>query len=167
MSAQKKLFTQVRPYYKNLATELETAQDSISMMYYAFDSGETAERIAHILAAKAGAGVRTRLMVDGYGQVLDEPRHTLQNQSLLQGLRDAGVEVNVFQPDGRRLTRLNRLHCKVCAIDGRTVFLGGSNIGDHYLGWDDSNLRMDGHLGVPFTRSMITSLGFPKGGCPC
>ncbi len=55
-----------------------------------------------------------------------------------------------FKPDGNRLTKLNRLHCKVCAIDQRTVFLGGSNIGDHYLGWADSNLRLDGELGNTF-----------------
>ena len=150
MTTEKRLFTQVQPYYRNLAAELETAQDSISMMYYAFDSGEWAHRIADILAAKAQAGVRTRLMVDEFGQVLDEPRHSLQNQALMQALREAGVEVNIFRPKGKRLTRLNRLHCKVCAIDRRTVFLGGSNIADHYLNWDDSNLRMDGPLGNTF-----------------
>jgi cardiolipin synthase len=150
MTTQKRLFTQVEPYYKNLASELETAQDSISMMYYAFDTGEWAERIAGILAAKAQAGIRTKLMVDEFGQVLDEPRHSLRNQALMQALREAGVEVNIFRPSGRRLTKLNRLHCKVCAIDHRTVFLGGSNIGDHYLGWDDSNLRLDGPLGDTF-----------------
>ena len=93
MITEKKLFTQVQPYYRNLAAELETAQDSISMMYYAFDSGEWAERIARILAAKAQAGVHTRLMVDEFGQVLDEPRHSLQNKALMQSLREAGVEV--------------------------------------------------------------------------
>ena len=70
MTTEKRLFTQVRPYYRNLAAELETAQDSISMMYYAFDSGEMAEKIARILTAKAQAGVRTRLMVDEFCQAL-------------------------------------------------------------------------------------------------
>ena len=150
MTTEKRLFTQVEPYYKNLIAELNQAQDSISMMYYAFDSGEWAESIAKVLAAKAQTGVRTRLMVDEFGQVLDEPRHTRQNQELMQALREAGVQVEIFKPDGNRLTKLNRLHCKVCAIDQRTVFLGGSNIGDHYLGWDDYNLRLDGSLGSTF-----------------
>jgi cardiolipin synthase len=150
MTTRKRLFTQVAPYYQNLAAELETAQDSISMMYYAFDSGEVAEKIAAILSAKAQAGVRTRLMVDEYGQVLDNYRNTLKNRTLLQQLRAAGVQVDLFRPHGRRLKKLNRLHCKVCAIDRRTVFLGGSNIGDHYLGWYDANLRIDGQLGDTF-----------------
>ena len=150
MITEKKLFTQVKPYYTNLASELMTAQNSISMMYYAFDHGEWAKKISEILIAKAQTGVRTRLMVDEFGQVLDDPRHLFQNQDLMQKMQAAGVEITIFKPDGNRLTKLNRLHCKVCAIDQRTVFLGGSNIGDHYLGWADSNLRLDGQLGNTF-----------------
>jgi len=163
MNTQKTLFTEVQPYYKNLANELMTAQDSISMMYYAFDSGEWAGRIAEILAAKAQAGVRTRLMVDEFGQVLDEPRHTFQNQELMQSLARAGVRVNVFRPKGKRLTKLNRLHCKVCAIDQRVVFLGGSNIGDHYLNWSDTNLRLDGAMGNTFHGVYDYVQGFSDG----
>jgi cardiolipin synthase len=166
MTTQKRLFTQVKNYYRNLAAELGTAQESISMMYYAFDSGEMADEIAGILAAKAQAGVRTRLMVDEFGQVLDEPRHGFQNQALMQALREAGVEVNIFRPGGKRLTKINRLHCKVCAIDQRTVFLGGSNIGDHYLGWDDSNLRLDGPLGDTFHQVYDYVGGFSENQAP-
>ena len=150
MTTRKRLFTQVQPFYRNLAAELETAQDSISMMYYAFDHGEWAERIAAILAAKAQSGVHTRLMVDEFGQILDEPRHSLKNKKLMQSLRESGVEVIIFRPEGNRLNKLNRLHCKVCAIDQRAVFLGGSNIGDHYLNWDDTNLYLNGALGNTF-----------------
>ena len=62
------------------------------------------------------------------------------------------MRVGLFRPQGRRLGRLNRLHCKMCAIDGRTAFIGGSNIGDHYLGWRDSNLQVTGELGDGFAR---------------
>jgi cardiolipin synthase len=150
MSTQKTLFTQVEPYYRNLAAELVTAQDSISMMYYAFDHGEWAEKIARILIEKAQSGVQVRLMADEFGQVLDAVQHTFRNQELAQNLSASGVEVDIFRPAGTRLTKLNRLHCKVCAIDNRTVFLGGSNIGDHYPGWYDANLRLDGPLGSSF-----------------
>jgi len=150
MKTQKILFTDVKTYYQNLVAELETAQDAISMMYYAFDSGEWAEKVSQVLIVKAQAGVRVRLMVDGFGQVLEKLRNTFKNPVLNNNLRAAGVQVNIFNPSGYGLTKLNRLHCKVCAIDQRTVFLGGSNIGDHYPTWDDSNLRLDGHLGNTF-----------------
>ena len=150
MTTQKTLFTNVNAYYKNLLAELETAQNSISMMYYAFDHGGWAQKISQVLIAKAQAGVRVRLMTDGFGQVLDDVSHVLKNRTLVRELRNAGVEVEIFDPHGNRLTKLNRLHCKVCALDQRTVFLGGSNIGDHYPTWDDYNLRMDGDLGTTF-----------------
>jgi len=150
MKTQKTLFTNVSTYYQNLFAELETAQDAISMMYYAFDHGEWAEKVSQVLIAKARAGLRVRLMADGLGQVLDNPTNTFKNLVLLKKMRAAGVQVDIFDPSGHGLTKLNRLHCKVCAIDQRTVFLGGSNIGDHYPAWNDSNLRLDGPLGTAF-----------------
>ena len=47
-----------------------------------------------------------------------------------------------------RLSPTNRLHIKCCAIDQGTAFVGGSNIGDHYTDWQDTNLRIDGVLGM-------------------
>jgi cardiolipin synthase len=39
------------------------------------------------------------------------------------------------------------MHCKFCAVDEETVYLGGSNVGDYYTTWSDTNLRVDGCLG--------------------
>jgi len=150
MPTQKTLFKNVTEAYTHLLAALDTAQSDISMMYYAFDSGLWSARISRVLAAKAQSGVRVRLMTDGFGQVLDNMRNSLDNRALVRDLRAAGVEVAIFDPDGHNLTKLNRLHCKICAIDQQTVFLGGSNIGDHYPTWDDSNLRLDGNLGNTF-----------------
>ncbi len=144
------LFTQARPYYADLAAALETAQETISMMYYAFDGGEWADRISAILAAKAESGVRVRLMVDAFGLMLETPRNAFPNQARVRALKDAGVQVEIFQPAGKRLHLLNRLHFKVCAIDSQMVFIGGSNISDHYQRWDDANLRLDDNLGDIF-----------------
>ncbi len=152
MNTRYTLFTAVRPFYQDLDSALERAQERISMMYFTFNHGEQAWRIARTLAARAAAGVQVRLMVDEFGQVLDAPRHALANRRLVRWLQEQGVQVDIFRPGGWRLNMGNRLHCKVCAIDGRTAFIGGSNIGDHYLGWDDHNLRLDGEQGEVFHR---------------
>lgn len=150
MHTRYKLFTDVRPFYNDLAGELAKARERISMMYFTFDHGDDAWRIARVLAGRVEAGVQVRLMVDEFGQVLDAPRHALANRRLLNWLQDHGIRVEVFRPTGWRLNQGNRLHCKVCAVDGRTAFIGGSNIGDHYLRWHDHNLRIDGDLGEVF-----------------
>jgi len=146
---QHTLFTQVSDYYSDLVTHLAGARQTISMTYLAFDHGVWAERIGQVLTAKAAAGVTVRLLVDEIGQLLDEPRHILQNRGLLNHLRAGGVQVDVYRP-AAPLHLHNRLHCKIGAIDDRTVFLGGSNIGDYYTTWTDTNLRVDGRLGQTF-----------------
>lgn len=150
MNPENMLFTQIKPYYRDLVEQLETAQDTISMTYLTFDAGEWAGRIAQVLRKKAAGGVYVRLMVDELGEITDEPRHILHNHALLNSLRAAGVQVDLFRPSGHGLSPLNRLHCKICAIDRHTAYLGGSNIGDYYLSWSDTNLRLNGELGNTF-----------------
>lgn len=157
------LFTHVQDYYQNLVSELATAQHSISMTFLAFDSGIWSERIAQVLVAKAAAGVRVRLMVDEIGQVFDEPRHAIQNIALFNHLHVNGVQVDIYRP-ASPLGINNRLHCKFVAIDHRTVFLGGSNIGDYYTTWTDSNLRVDGKLGDTFHNLYDFLHGFSQNG---
>jgi len=140
------LFTDVLPYYTQLLKDLENAQDAISMLYYAFDYGEWSTRISTVLIARAQAGVHVRLMIDGLGIALEKPRNSRKNLLLIQRLREGGVTVDVFNPSGSRLAFINRLHIKLCAIDDHIAYVGGSNIADHYVTWDDTNLRLQGQL---------------------
>ena len=81
MTNRHTLFPQVKDYYADLVSQLETAQEKISLTFLSFDAGEWAEQIARILCAKAEAGLQVRLMVDELGQIADEPRHLLQNHA--------------------------------------------------------------------------------------
>ena len=147
MNTQYTLFTEVEPFYTDLLAALAQAQHEISMMYFTFDHGEWASKINRILRVKHASGVRVRLMVDEIGLLVDAPKNAIRNRTMIQDLQLAGIQVDTFRPEGRRLTQLNRLHIKVCAIDRCTAYIGGSNIGDHYPNWRDSNLRLDGNLG--------------------
>jgi len=157
------LFVKVDDYYSDLVAKLGTAQHEISMTYLAFDNGEWATKISDVLCSKAISGVKVRLMVDEFGQLLDEPRHAVQNIGLFQRLRSHGVQVDVFRP-ASPLKAKNRLHCKIAAIDGRIVYLGGSNIGDYYTTWTDSNLRVDGEFGKTFHNVYDFLLAHSQGG---
>ncbi len=150
MTNRHTLFTEVEEYYTDLCTSLESAREKVSMTFLSFDNGRWARRIARILAERAAANVQVRLLVDGIGELTDEPSHILQNLDLFNDLRAAGIQVDIFHPSAAGLTPLNRMHCKIVAIDGETAYLGGSNIGDYYTTWSDSNLRVDGMLGNAF-----------------
>jgi len=147
-----RLFTDVSCFYRILLAALQQAERRIDMIYFAFDHGEWADRISRVLRQKASNGLAVRLMVDELGLVLDHVQNGRRNHMLLASLREAGVQVDLFRPDGDRLSQFNRLHAKICAIDGRLAFIGGSNIGDHYLNWRDSNLCLEGNLGDAFTQ---------------
>ena len=157
------LFTNVQEYYQNLVWELAQARRAVSMTFLAFDSGLWADRIAEVLIAKAAEGVHIRLMVDEIGQVFDEPRHAFRNIALFNRLRENGVQVDIYRPTSP-LRINNRLHCKIVAIDDRAAFLGGSNIGDYYPTWSDSNLRVDGELGQTFHDVYDFLRGFSQNG---
>jgi len=144
------LFKQVHEYYADLTARLGSARHIVSMTFLSFDNGVWARKIAHMLSERAAAGVRVRLLVDGFGELTDEPRHIFHNRALLNDLRAAGIQVDIFHPAAAGLTPLNRMHCKIVAIDDETAYLGGSNIGDYYTTWSDSNLRVDGQLGNSF-----------------
>ncbi len=154
---QLQLFTQVPAYYAALQAALSAARRRIHLAAYAFDDGQVARRIGHILAQKAASGVDVHLLVDEAGLYLDNWRNGRSNQKLLAQLQKSGVQVNLFRPNGRRLSQFNRLHCKFCAIDDQVAFVGGSNVGDHYLQWRDTNLRLRGDLGDGF-RQLYASL---------
>jgi len=150
IATQYTLYTEVEPFYRSLLIGVKAAEERVSMMYFTFDHGEWANRFSDALCERASAGVKVKLMVDEYGLMLDEPKHAVFNRLLMKDLERGGVEVNLFQPKGHRLNRTNRLHLKVCAVDDRAAFIGGSNVGDHYLEWSDHNLEMSGDVGRAF-----------------
>jgi cardiolipin synthase len=167
---QFELFTNVHDFYTDLQKALKDAQQQIHMAYYAFDDGHIARSIGHILAQKAASGVQVGLIVDEVGLYLDNWRNGWRNRQLLAHLRASGVRVDCFRPHAKRLSQRNRLHCKFCAIDGKTAFIGGSNIGEHYLGWRDTNLRIEGDLADGFARLYASLQAFGSHdeapGCP-
>ncbi len=152
MNIKNQLYTDSLPFYQDIESAIKGARNQVYMAYYAFDHGKWAKRFAKSMSQKAAEGVKVHLMIDQAGIYLENISNFQSNRKLLNDLRLAGVKVHIFRPDGRRIGPFNRLHCKFCAIDNHTAFIGGSNIGDHYLKWRDTNLKIEGDLGDDFGR---------------
>ena len=142
-----RLFSEVTPFYQDVLDAIAQAKEKISMMYLIYDQGCWTEKINDVLIAKRKAGVRVRIMVDLLGTIADHPANIFRNFRMLKRLEKAGIEINIFQPSGSSMSFADRLHIKLLVIDQTTLFIGGSNIGDYYTGWQDSNLRIDGDFG--------------------
>jgi len=116
-------------YFPALVAAIDAAREEVFLESYIFADDETGSLIADALARAAARGVRTHLLIDGFGAGAFPARFR-------DALREAGARVLVFRPliGWRRLrrNRLRRMHRKLAAIDARVAFIGGINIIDDF-----------------------------------
>ncbi|AJR08534.1 phospholipase D family protein [Photobacterium gaetbulicola] len=127
---------------------IETAEQSIDIQYYIWNSDASGKYLATRLIAAANRGVKVRVMLDDIN--LNE------REDLLTALDSHPfIEIRVFNPIPTRrgvakwlnvlgdFSRLNRrMHNKSFTVDGAMSVVGGRNIGDEYFDLsDDINFR--------------------------
>lgn len=132
--------------FKALFKELETAKYHINLEYYIFKDDAIGQDLLKVLVQKAAAGIKVRLLLDGWGSYIYAKR--------FKKLRQSGIEVAWFYPVRFPFlsSHLNlRNHRKIVVVDGRVAFLGGLNVGDEYLSrnkqfgfWRDTFLKLEG-----------------------
>ncbi|MFF4488808.1 phosphatidylserine/phosphatidylglycerophosphate/cardiolipin synthase family protein [Streptomyces sp. NPDC001544] len=125
---------------------IKGARYTIDMMTFVYWRGEIAHEFAGALADRARAGVRVRLLLDGFGAKEIE-------RELLERMGAAGVQVAWF----RRplwlspLKQNHRCHRKALVVDEHTAFTGGVGIAEEWCGdarhpgeWRDTHVRLRG-----------------------
>ncbi|WP_234977305.1 phospholipase D family protein [Ferrimonas marina] len=122
---------------------IETAQHSIDIQYYIWNSDASGLYLFSRLVAAADRGIQVRLLLDDIN--VDE------REDLLATLdQHPNIEVRIFNPIPSRqgvakwlrvlgdFSRLNRrMHNKTFTVDGRASIVGGRNIGDEYFDLSD------------------------------
>lgn len=134
-------------YFPALETAFDHANQEIYLESYIFENDCAGRRIAEALRRAALRGVKTCLLIDGFGS------HNLP-KSMIDYLEDGGVLVLKFRPRISPWTlkrqRLRRLHRKLAVIDRNLAFVGGINIIDDMTGPDppryDYAVRVEGPL---------------------
>lgn len=115
-------------FFPALEAAIAQAKREVSVETYIFHDDPSGRRIAAALGEAAARGVRTHLIVDGFGT------HTIA-PALRRLLGHTRIEV--FRPERGRFslsrTRLRRLHRKLAVVDGRMVFVGGINLLDDFV----------------------------------
>ncbi|MEU3724680.1 phospholipase D-like domain-containing protein [Streptomyces sp. NPDC031705] len=125
---------------------IRDAEHTIDMMTFVYWRGDIACDFAAALAERARAGVRVRLLLDGFGAREIEPE-------LLDDMDAAGVQVAWF----RRplwlspLKQNHRCHRKALVVDEHTAFTGGVGIAAEWCGnarnpheWRDTHVKVRG-----------------------
>lgn len=126
---------------------IESAAHTIDLLTFIYWSGGIGTAFAEALSERARAGLRVRVLLDGWGA------HPIDH-ALLDLMEDAGVAVRWFRPL-RRLEpgKVNhRTHRKVMIVDELIGFTGGVGIADVWNGdardeseWRDTHFEVRGH----------------------
>ncbi|MET7768363.1 phospholipase D-like domain-containing protein [Nocardia sp. NPDC005366] len=125
---------------------IRSAEHTVDLMTFVYWQGDIARQFAYALADRARAGLRVRLLLDGFGSRLIE-------KDLLESMDQAGVEIAWF----RRPLYLSpfkqnhRCHRKVLVVDEQVAFTGGVGIAEEWCGnannehqWRDTHVRIQG-----------------------
>ncbi|MEU1707730.1 phospholipase D-like domain-containing protein [Streptomyces sp. NPDC005706] len=125
---------------------IRSARHTIDMMTFVYWRGEIAHEFANALAERARAGLRVRLLLDGFGAKEIEP-------SLLDAMDEAGVQVAWFRKPVRLspLKQNHRCHRKALVVDESLAFTGGVGIAEEWCGdargpgeWRDTHVEVRG-----------------------
>lgn len=126
---------------------IDSAQDYVLVQFYVIRDDRIGHALCETLRAASQRGVRVLLLYDDIGSIA-------LSADYKRALSEAGVQVKEFS--GGRVWlgrfRLNfRNHRKIVVVDGETGFVGGLNVGDEYLGrdesigdWRDTHLKLTG-----------------------
>ena len=115
--------------YPEMVAGIEAAQRTIALSSYIFRADVAGNPFIDALIRARRRGVEVRVLIDGWGG-------GYFTSTTYHRLRRAGVSAARFlhSPLPWRMPFLNlRSHKKILAIDGRTVFTGGLNIGAENL----------------------------------
>ncbi|MEU1485786.1 phospholipase D-like domain-containing protein [Streptomyces sp. NPDC005752] len=132
--------------FASMLESIRGAQHTVDMMTFVYWRGDIARDFAEALAERARAGVRVRLLLDGFGSRLIE-------KGQLALMDEAGVEVAWFRKPLylSPLKQNHRCHRKVLITDEETAFTGGVGIAEEWCGdarneneWRDTHVRVHG-----------------------
>jgi phosphatidylserine/phosphatidylglycerophosphate/cardiolipin synthase-like enzyme len=126
---------------------IASARKSVHMEMYIFRADTWGERFATLLAERAAAGVKVRVLCDWFG-CWSTPRR------LFRSLQDNGGTVRFFNPlhPANPLAALRRNHRKAICVDGSVAFISGLCIANPWMGnsargippWRDTGVELRG-----------------------
>src|SRR5216684_3601080 len=121
------------------------AQRTVHIEMYIFRADASGGRFAALLAERAAAGVKVRVLCDWFG-CWSTP------QRLFRQLQGCGGEVRYFNPPhpANPIAALRRNHRKVICVDGSVAFISGLCIADPWMGdrtrgippWRDTGVEL-------------------------
>ena len=137
--------------YDNMISAIESAESYVLVQFYIVRDDAIGRRLRDALVAQARSGVRIFFLYDEIGCIK-------LPDAYLDVMRKQGIEVSGFKTTKGRSNRFQinfRNHRKLLVVDGSTGFIGGNNLGEEYLVYRDTHLRIDGPAAQPIQLSFL------------
>ncbi|MBP6507963.1 MAG: cardiolipin synthase [Opitutaceae bacterium] len=127
---QLQLLTTGQEAYAALETAINAAEKNIHITTFILGRDDTGRRLIRLLAKRAKAGVKVRLLLDSVGCMF-------LSREFYAPLKKAGGEVQWFMPVWPFTSRGSanlRSHRKIAVFDHTTAIVGGHNLAREYMG---------------------------------
>jgi cardiolipin synthase len=153
--------------YPAMLDTINSAQKTLYLTSYIFDTTKTGKRFIEALANAARRGVDTRVIIDGFGELYSFTRASKK-------LKEKGVKVTRFLPPKLLLPPIHinlRNHRKIIVADGQIGYTGGMNIGDRHLAQNiknrfrsiDMHFRLTGPIVMQLEKTFLEDWAFCTG----
>jgi cardiolipin synthase len=152
--------------FARLEQGIREARHTIHLMTFILARDAVGERLVQLLAERARAGIKVRLLLDALGCFPTSGR-------FCNPLRQAGGEVVKFMPVMPLQTRGSanlRNHRKIAIIDHRVAALGGRNLAVEYMGptplkrrWRDFGAVVEGPAAGALNEIFLADWAFASG----
>jgi cardiolipin synthase len=145
--------------FPRLWDDLRRAEHSIAFQVFWVRPGSLADQLRDILAERARAGVRVRVLLDYFGAYGLGERY-------VESLTSSGVEVAVYRPLrwGTLYKVQQRSHVRAVVVDTRIGYTGGFGIDDRWRGdgrhpdhWRDTHVRVEGRVAALLQAAFVTN----------
>ncbi len=132
--------------FPSMLEAIGSARSTVDLETFGHWNGSIGNEFANLLADRARAGVRVRVLLDALGGRRME-KHLIDRMAV------AGAQVHWFRPltNWRVTQSTHRGHRKLLVCDNRVAFAGGIGIADKWGGdarhggeWRDTSLRVEG-----------------------
>jgi cardiolipin synthase len=145
---QIEVFPNGENFYEAELASLRQAQRSINIEAYIFHRGQVTRRLLEVLAERARAGVKGRLVVDALGSFSTSKRY-------FKSLTEAGGRIEYPLRWNNWFRSNNRTHREMIVVDGSTAFVGGAGFADWWRfpkgghpRWRDTMFRVQGNAAL-------------------
>ncbi|MBT8199168.1 MAG: cardiolipin synthase B [Acidimicrobiia bacterium] len=135
-----------REIFPSMLEAIRNAKTSIDFVTFVYWTGDVARDFAAAFAERARAGVRVRIILDGFGALP-------MDRDLIHHLEAGGAQVEIFRPVVRWKfwESDHRTHRKILICDDTVGFTGGVGIASEWQGdarspdeWRDTHFRITG-----------------------